>query len=137
MYLILRQFRVSRWVALVGGFFINLDMMNVIESRLILTDSQLMFYSALALYVALKFWARLNALAATSATATAAGTSKKRSQGGFRMSTKEENAWCIGLGLACGAALRFVIYPPIPCLLICCSLLTVYPHAAVPFIVPV
>ena len=45
--------------ALLAGCLAMFDMLNVIESRLILVDSQLMFYLALSLVVALKFWKRV------------------------------------------------------------------------------
>jgi dolichyl-phosphate-mannose-protein mannosyltransferase len=102
MYLILRQMGVSRFAAILGGCIINLDMLNLMESRLILTDSQLMLYSALSLYVALLFWERLNACLVLPASS---GKRNRVSNGTFKMSKQEENAWCIGLGLICGAAL--------------------------------
>jgi uncharacterized oligopeptide transporter (OPT) family protein len=46
--------------AFLGGCCVIFDLMNTIESRLILVDSQLMFYCGLALWTALKYWKRRN-----------------------------------------------------------------------------
>ena len=102
VYALLRQFRVTRAGAIVGGCLVNFDMLNLMESRLILTDSQLMFYSALSLYVALRFWRRLNEFTP----AAPAGPGRLRQLASATMSVAEENKWCLALGLACGAALR-------------------------------
>ena len=43
-------------VAFLCGFMWCLETMHMVESRSILMDSQLMFYYALALWTALKYW---------------------------------------------------------------------------------
>lgn len=78
----------STHAAFFAGAITIFDMLGVTESRLILTDSQLMFYIALSLLVAVQFWKRLESLGDM----------------GLRMSRKETNLWMVGLGLACGAA---------------------------------
>lgn len=50
--------------AFVAGCCLVFDLMNTIESRLILVDSQLMFYCGLALWTALKYWKRRNEVGA-------------------------------------------------------------------------
>ncbi len=57
---IARKLGMSNATAFVAGAMVVFDLMNTIESRLILVDSQLMFYCGLALWTALKFWARRN-----------------------------------------------------------------------------
>ena len=46
--------------ALLAGCFVTFDMLNTTESRLVLMDAQLMFYSTLSLWLALKFWQRFD-----------------------------------------------------------------------------
>jgi dolichyl-phosphate-mannose--protein O-mannosyl transferase len=55
----------SAWPAFLAGCFVVFDLMNTIESRHILVDSQLMFYSALSLWLALKYWERCNNVCAS------------------------------------------------------------------------
>ena len=54
--------------AFVAGSMIVFDNLNAIESRLILVDSQLMFYCGLALYTALRYWKRRNEVNVTTRT---------------------------------------------------------------------
>ncbi|KAA8496168.1 Dolichyl-phosphate-mannose--protein mannosyltransferase 1 [Porphyridium purpureum] len=56
MYRCCRKLAIERLVCIMAAFMINFDMVNVIESRLILTDSQLLFYCGLALYFMLELW---------------------------------------------------------------------------------
>ncbi len=78
----------STHAAFFAGAITIFDMLGVTESRLILTDSQLMFYLGASLLVGLQFWRRLEALG----------------DAGSRMSRRETNLWMVGLGLVCGAA---------------------------------
>ena len=55
---IARKLGASDGPAFLAGCFIVFDMMNVIESRHVLVDSPLMFYCALSLWLALKYWQR-------------------------------------------------------------------------------
>jgi dolichyl-phosphate-mannose--protein O-mannosyl transferase len=57
---IARKLGVSTSAAFLAGCFAAFDMMNVLESRHILVDSQLMFYCALSLWLGLKWFKRCN-----------------------------------------------------------------------------
>ena len=78
----------SSHAAVFAGALTIFDMLNVTESRLILTDSQLMFYGALSLTVALQWWRRLETLDDT----------------GKKMGRRERRLWIAAVGLSCGAA---------------------------------
>jgi len=56
MYRTCRKLGIGIEFSVVAAFFVCFDMCGVIESRLILTDSQLIFYCALALYLMLELW---------------------------------------------------------------------------------
>ena len=58
--MIARKMGMSNSTAFLSGCMVVFDCLNAIESRLILVDSQLMFYCGLALYTALRFWERRN-----------------------------------------------------------------------------
>lgn len=60
VYCIILEMKGSVATAALGGILVLFDNLNLLESRLILIDSQLMFWSALALLVALKWWNHLN-----------------------------------------------------------------------------
>jgi hypothetical protein len=53
---IAKKLGASSGPAFLAGCFCAFDMMNVLESRHILVDSQLMFYCALCLWLALRYW---------------------------------------------------------------------------------
>ncbi|KAK4537719.1 hypothetical protein CDCA_CDCA14G3744 [Cyanidium caldarium] len=55
-YLVARKMRLSRAAAGLAAFFVLFDMLNVIEARHILTDSQLIFYCALTMLAFLYLW---------------------------------------------------------------------------------
>jgi dolichyl-phosphate-mannose--protein O-mannosyl transferase len=61
MYAITRNFGGSAWVGILASIFFIFDNLNLTESRLILVDSQLIFWCALSLFVAQRWWERLNA----------------------------------------------------------------------------
>lgn len=81
---IARKLGVSTSAAFLAGCFAAFDMMNVLESRHILVDSQLMFYCALSLWLGLKWFKRCN-------------------EGPMSVSTR--NWWCLALGVSCSCAL--------------------------------
>ncbi|PXF40417.1 Dolichyl-phosphate-mannose--protein mannosyltransferase 2 [Gracilariopsis chorda] len=56
IYAIARELALSPQAAFFAALLFNLDPLNVILSRLILTDSQLVFYQVLSLYAALRLW---------------------------------------------------------------------------------
>lgn len=56
MYLVCRELRIGITSSVLGALLPLLDSLLLIESRLILTDSQLMFYLNLTLLCALRFW---------------------------------------------------------------------------------
>ncbi|KAA8499939.1 Dolichyl-phosphate-mannose--protein mannosyltransferase 1 [Porphyridium purpureum] len=56
MYLTGRQVGLAPDVAFVLGCFVAFDMNHIIESRLVLTDSQLIFFCALSLLLMTKLW---------------------------------------------------------------------------------
>jgi len=56
VFSIARKFGCTNKGAVLAACLVNFDMLNLTESRLILMDAQLMFYSALSLWIALKFW---------------------------------------------------------------------------------
>lgn len=59
-YLTCRELRISVLGSITAAVLVTFDMLNVTEARLILTDSQLMFYIGLSLYIAVRFWKRRN-----------------------------------------------------------------------------
>jgi hypothetical protein len=88
MYLVLGELGASRLACLVGGSLVTLDMLNLIESRLVLVDSQLMLYSVGAFYVGLRMWRWAS-----------------RRQGPW--TAAQELGWALLLGNVCGAAIRY------------------------------
>lgn len=58
IYSIVRRLGGTVYAGIFAATMFMLDMLNTIESRLILTDSQLMFYMALCLYVGIRFYER-------------------------------------------------------------------------------
>ena len=58
VYSVVRRFGGSMWGGILSAFLFTFDNLNLIESRLILTDSQLMLYMVACLYVALCFYER-------------------------------------------------------------------------------
>ncbi len=60
MFSIAKKFGMSNSVALLVGSFTVFDSMSVIESRLILVDSQLMFHCGFSLWFAMKYWEARN-----------------------------------------------------------------------------
>jgi dolichyl-phosphate-mannose--protein O-mannosyl transferase len=61
MYYIIRHWGASVVASMFGVFLLIVDNLNLGESRLILMDAQLIFWCALCLLSALKWWGRLNA----------------------------------------------------------------------------
>lgn len=59
MYCITRRMGGGKWAALLAAAFFNWDMLNLIESRLILTDSQLMFWMILCLHTGMQYFNRV------------------------------------------------------------------------------
>jgi hypothetical protein len=70
MFSIARKMGLSNTTAFLAGNFIVFDFLNLMECRYILVDSQLMFYCGLALWLALKFWERVNVTVRRSALCT-------------------------------------------------------------------
>jgi hypothetical protein len=64
VYHIARNWGTSVAASFLAGSFVVFDILNVMEARLILVDSQLVFWCALALLVAQMWWRRLNEHAA-------------------------------------------------------------------------
>jgi dolichyl-phosphate-mannose--protein O-mannosyl transferase len=59
-YSVCRKLSLSEAASFTVGCLVLFDLLNIIEARHILVDSQLMFYCALSLWLALKYWDRLN-----------------------------------------------------------------------------
>ncbi len=129
VYYISREFRVSMPSSLFSAWLAAFDMIGVIESRTIVTDAQLLFYIALTLLVAVKFWKRRNYFThlqelansdspqhkpgssgnrrrASSISSSNTGRSKGKSVT-VAMPLLEEITWSALLGLCCGAAVRY------------------------------
>ncbi|MDR3740421.1 MAG: phospholipid carrier-dependent glycosyltransferase [Terracidiphilus sp.] len=110
MYYLAREFRIRRPASALVAWLVTFDMLNATEARLILTDSQLVFYMALSLLLAVKFWKRRNYFTC----AQIAGGVGKRAKGapvmpltpGLHMPAWEEVAWSVTIGLAFGASVR-------------------------------
>ena len=79
-YMIGRELRLSPYGSMVSASAVLFDNLGIIEGRLILMDSQLLFFCQLALYCALKLWQT-------------------------KQSTKDRTKWLCITGLASGAAL--------------------------------
>lgn len=60
LYYVIRNFSGGKWAAFLGATLMNFDMLNLMESRFILMDSQLMFWATASLLVAQKWWKRMN-----------------------------------------------------------------------------
>jgi dolichyl-phosphate-mannose-protein mannosyltransferase len=88
VYATLRAVSVSRHASVMGSMLCVFDILNVLESRLILTDSQLMLHTALALLTSLLYWQRLHAA----------------SRHHYGLSSLEEHAWIVVVGVTSGAA---------------------------------
>ena len=55
-----RELRLSKCVSATVAWLLIFDVMNAVQGRLILLDAQLVFYVALSLLIALKYWKRCN-----------------------------------------------------------------------------
>ena len=115
-FLTARELGASRLGALLAGCLVMFDNLNLIESRLILTDSQLMFSIGLAFFVALKFWRRISVGPSTLMVRNYSNiSSAELHPDGYssvvsdkqppRMSLLERVAWVIAVGATCGGAI--------------------------------
>ena len=59
MYGIVRGFGGGIWAGVLGAMLLTFDNLNLGEARLVLIDSQLIFWCALTLFTAQRWWARL------------------------------------------------------------------------------
>ena len=113
-YLIAKELGAARSGRILAAAFVIFDGLNHVESRLLLTDSQLMFYSALALFVALKYWNRVEGWGpggALQLEEAADGNREKvkvaQAYPSLQMEkfiTADRLRWSILLGVACAAA---------------------------------
>jgi dolichyl-phosphate-mannose--protein O-mannosyl transferase len=87
VYGIAREVGCSRLTATFSALLLIVDVLNVMEARCILTDSQVMFYCALCLYVGLRWFRRLNE------------SEERPLSSGMRW------LWAFGVGMACGASI--------------------------------
>lgn len=112
MYCITRRMGGGKWAALLAAAFFNWDMLNLIESRLILTDSQLMFWMMACLLGGLIYFQRVQEHWAAKHKAN-----KTKNVETFRvwdwgsparearlMEVEDRVAWSVCLGILCGAA---------------------------------
>ena len=125
-YMILRQLGGSKWGAILGASFIIFDDLNLIESRLILVDAQLLFYCALALYTALRYWAECEGwgpvgVISKTVAALQVETKQRENEGdvydveevaaiklgpeGFKGGWKRRIFWAVAVGVTCGLAI--------------------------------
>jgi len=91
VYLITREFKGGVWASLLAAAFFLFDNLNLIESRLVLIDSQLIFWCAAAMYVAQRWWRR-HADCCTE-------------DGGTTMSIRERIAWGVAMGVVCSSSI--------------------------------
>jgi dolichyl-phosphate-mannose--protein O-mannosyl transferase len=89
MFALARQLGTSLPGATFAATLVIVDVFNVMESRCVLTDSQLIFYVVLGLLVSLKWFERLNREVADKTP----------------MSGGERAAWIVGVGMALGASI--------------------------------
>lgn len=73
-YRLCRLLRFSVWASVTGAFFILLDMMHVIQSRITMVDSVLVFFTCLAFYNALLLWDAKNVVVIKRAAVTVMDT---------------------------------------------------------------
>lgn len=88
-YLIARELRCSKLGAAFAASLVIFDVFNVMESRCVLTDSQLMFHCAFALYTGLRWWRSLNAYFVA----------------GQPMPVWRRVGWVLAVGLTCGSCI--------------------------------
>lgn len=111
MYLIARQWGASVRASLLAALLLNFDGLNLMESRYILMDAQLMFWCAACLYGAQRWWARLNAsheaelaFFARFGAEFARGNPAHCATDPRLMSAKEHYSWLVGIGYLCAQA---------------------------------
>jgi len=99
MYFIGRRWSGTTWGGLLAAGLLLFDMLNNIEGRLILMDVQLVFWCTLSLYVAIKWWDRLNENSNMEDVVAAGGVPAVPV-----MTYTDRIWWAVGLGLCCGNA---------------------------------
>ena len=107
MYAIARNWGASVRGGLIAATLLALDGLNITEGRLVLIDSQLIFWIAASLYVAQLWWDRLNAETDAFNEAEAAGKPPPTHATDPRVRDErsfEPIAWCVAVGIACGNA---------------------------------
>ena len=62
-YRVCRLLRLTTWASVVGALFILFDSMHIVQSRIVMVDSILVFYSCLSVLSALMLWDAKNAIA--------------------------------------------------------------------------
>ncbi len=98
MYGITRGFGGGIWAGVLTSCLFIFDNLNLTEARLVLIDSQLIFWCAATLWTAQRWWARL----AGDMAAREAGAS----EGDARLVTGEErNLWCVAMGVVVSSAI--------------------------------
>ena len=120
MYYIGRRWSGTTWGGLMAAGLLTFDMLNHIEGRLVLMDVQLIFWCTASLWVAIKWWDRLDEHADAEDAAEAAAAAAAGGSGGADSVVPALNAftnapprllegwarvqWAVGLGLCCGNA---------------------------------
>ena len=92
-FLIMRAWGGSVRAAVFAACLFMFDNLNLIESRLILVDSQLIFWVAAALLVGLRWWSALNEDLTSELTGE-----------GPRLSVADRAVWCVLVGVCCANA---------------------------------
>lgn len=117
-YAITRALRVSRWGGVLSASSVLLDLLGLIEGRLILMDSQLVFFCQIALLCALKLWrlpygadgatrsgSGTGAAMAAAAARNAHKAAASEGEDAARRARHTRQKWLLITGLAAGAAL--------------------------------
>jgi dolichyl-phosphate-mannose--protein O-mannosyl transferase len=87
MFRIAKELGCRDVTAFLASCFITFDMLNTIESRLVLMDAQLMFHSALALLLGIMFLKRFEAASVA------------------KDFNKNFDRWYVAIGFVCGCAI--------------------------------
>jgi len=104
VYFIARGWGATVYGGLVAAALVGMDMLNVMEGRLILMDSQLFFWLVASLLIAQRWWARHNVDADGEDACRERGVEPTPANDARIMSWQERARWAVGVGLVCGCA---------------------------------
>ena len=104
VYFVARGWGSSVYGGLIAAGLVGMDMLNLIEGRLILMDSQLFFWLVASLLIAQRWWTRHNLAFDGEDACAARGVEATPANDRRVMSVQERAWWAVAVGLVCGCA---------------------------------